>query len=44
MKDIRFPLPNGGLESLESFALVVLFTYKHVFLFLHIWSITSGQL
>ena len=44
MKDMRFPLPKGGLEGLERFALVVLCTYKHGFLFLHIWCITSGQL
>ena len=44
MKDIHFHLPNVGLEDLESFALVFLCKYKHGFLFLHMWSIESGQL
>ena len=44
MKDIHFYLPTEILEDLESFALVFLCTYKHGFLFLHIWSIASGQL
>ena len=44
MKDIHFHLHNEGLEDLEIFALVFLCTYKHGFLFLHIWSIASGQL
>ena len=44
MKDVLFDLSNEGLEGLESFVLVLLCTYKHGFLFLHIWSIASGQL
>ena len=44
MKDIHFHLPNEKLEGLESFALAFLCTYKHGFLFLHIWSIVIGQL
>ena len=39
MKNILFHLPNEGLESLESFELVFLCTYKHDLLVLHIWSI-----
>ena len=44
MKDIDFHLSNERLEDLGSFALVFLSTYKRRFLFLHIWSIESGQL
>ena len=44
MKDIHFHSPNEGLEGLESFALGFLCTYKHEFLFLHVFSITNGQL
>ena len=44
MKDMHFHLSNEELEGLGSFALVFLCTYKHGFLFLHIWSIASGQL
>ena len=44
MKDILFHLPNDGLEDLERFLLVFLCTYKHEFLFLHIWFIASTQL
>ena len=44
MKDIHFHLPNEGFEGLESFALVFSWTYKHGFLFLHIWSIAIGHL
>ena len=43
MKDIHFHVPNERLEGVESFALVFLSTYKRSFLFLHIWSIESGQ-
>ena len=44
IKDILFHLPNEGLEDLKSLALVFLYAYKQGFLFLHIWSIASGQL
>ena len=44
MKDKLFHLPNEGLVDLESFVLVFLCTYKHGFLFLHIWSIANSQL
>ena len=44
MKDMHFYLPNEGLEGHKSFVLVFLCTYKHGFLFLHTWSIASGQL
>ena len=44
MKDKLLHLPNEGLEGLESFLLVFLCTYKHGFLFLHIWFIASTQL
>ena len=44
MKDIDFHLSNERSEDLGSFALVFLSTYKRRFLFLHLWSIESGQL
>ena len=44
MKDKLLHLPNKGLEGLESFLPVFLCTYKHEFLFLHIWFIASTQL
>ena len=44
MKDKLLHLPNEGLEGLESFLLFFLCTYKHGFLFLHIWFIASTQL
>ena len=44
MKDMRLHLPNKRLEGLESFGLTFLCTYKRGFLFLHLWSIASGQL
>ena len=45
MKDILFHLSNEGLEGLESFVhMIFLCTYEQGFLFLHIWSVASGQL
>ena len=36
-KIILFHVPNDGLEGLESFVLVFLCAYKHVFLFCFLW-------
>ena len=42
MKDKLFHLPNEVLEGPESFVVFFLSTYKHSFLFLHIWSIARS--
>ena len=45
MKDKLLHLPSEGSEGLESFLLVFfLCTYKHGFLFLHMWFIASTQM
>ena len=44
MRDKLLHIPNERLEGPESFLLVFLCTYKHGFLFLHIWFIVSTHL
>ena len=41
MKDMLFHSPNEGLEGLESFVPVFIYTNKHGLLFLRTWSTAS---